>query len=682
MNAHHRGGQDGFDAADMWVRNPQTGTYELRLDDASDASEASETSGVSGASEAALSTPPVPPAPSRHSTTGPGYRSAPADGHPVPRQRRRARHGHDEPGPAGGDDHGRDRDHDRDGQDGGGPSRNHDAATDTDTDADRRDPDGGRRGSRASRSRSASRAEAGGRGGGGTRGRGRSRSGPGARGGADTDGEATSGRRKRKPKPSRKRKVLMWTGGVLGVALIGTSATAYYVYKQLDGNIEKVDVGDAVTGKQKLAGSPLNILLLGTDKRTGKGNRGYGDKGSAGHADTTFLFHVSADRTNATALSIPRDLITDIPECPTKQKDGTEKLIPGTPNTRFNNSFGQQGRDPGCTARTITEVTGIKPDHFMMVDFNAVKTLTTALGGVDVCLDKPVVDKDAALDLPAGPQKVAGEEALAFVRSRAATKNGSDLDRIEMQQKFMASMIRKAKSDFIGSPTKMYKLANAMTKNLTVDTGIGTVPKLTSLAKELGKIDIKNISFTTIPVIDNPAEPKPITVVVDPNRAPAVLDAIKNDVSLTEVKKKAKTAKDKAKAKEEAVLKGPRAEPSEVSVEVYNGGGLSGAARATVGWLVDTKGVANAVNKNNAPAKAARTTLEYGPDQADQARTVADLMGLPAKALDERPDRGAEQPMTLTLGADFKGAGIPVKPSGEPPKDVKKVQGDAEMCGS
>ncbi|MFD7546017.1 LCP family protein [Streptomyces sp. NPDC059816] len=663
MNAHHRGGadEDGFDAADLWVRNPQTGAYELRLDDAQE-----------------------PPA-----DRG-GHSGAPAPDRPLPGQRGRRRRNdtYEEPGAPFGepDDYG-DRYEDERAERGGRGRRGRrndegagvdaddrrydasdndaDAADDADADADGgRTRVGNRSGGSRSRNRSRSRSA--------------QPSAPGSRG--DENAAEASGRRGRKPKKSRKKKVLMWTGGILGVVLVGTSAGAYYLYERLGGNIDTVDIGDAGSGNKKLSGRPLNILVLGTDKRTGKGNAGYGDKGSAGHADTTFLFHVAADRTNATALSIPRDLITDIPDCPTKQPDGSEEVIPGTPGTRFNNSFGQEGRDPGCTMRTVAEITGLELDHFMMVDFNAVKTLTSALNGVEVCLDNPVRDVKAKLNLGAGSHTIEGEDALAFVRSRAATKNGSDLDRIEMQQKFVASVIRKAKSDFLDSPTKMFSLADAMTKNLTVDTGIGTVPKLTALAKELGRIDLKNISFTTVPVIDNPAEKTPITVVLDPNRAPQIFDVLKNDVSLTEVKKKEKAAK----SKQDAVLKGPRAKPSEISVDVYNGGELVGAASTTVTWLVDAQGVAGAANKSNAPAKAAKTTLAYTPDQVAQARAVADLMGLPAKALKPRtgPDATSKDPMTLTLGADFKGPGIPIKPSNKPPKGVKKVQGDTKMCAA
>ncbi|MCZ9336186.1 LCP family protein, partial [Streptomyces sp. TRM76130] len=204
----------------------------------------------------------------------------------------------------------------------------------------------------------------------------------------------------------------------------------------------------------------FNILIIGTDKRTGEGNESYGDSGSVGHADTNILLHVSKDRTNATAMSIPRDLVVDIPDCPTQQSDGTEEIIPGTQDQRFNTSLGQSGRDPGCTMRTVEAVTGIPVDHFMMADFNAVKTLTTAVGGVEVCLAHDVNDEDSKLNLTAGKHTLQGEEALAFVRTRHAFGNQSDLDRIKVQQQFLSSLMRKmASSDTLTSPSKLLKLA-------------------------------------------------------------------------------------------------------------------------------------------------------------------------------------------------------------------------------
>lgn len=567
MDARSRGQADGTDPADQWVLNPETGEYELRLND------------------------------SAEQPKTPGPRSAPRPGSTapvrVPGQRGRRAAPAPEPEPAS----------------------------------------------------------------------------------EDTSGH---GRRKRKPKRSGKKKALVWTGGVLGLVLVGGSAFAYYWYERLYGNINTVDIGD-VGSDEAMADGPVNLLVIGNDVRTGEGNEAYGNRTNVtGHADTTLLFHVAEDRTNATVVSIPRDLMIKIPDCESKQSDGSTKKIPGsTVPTKFNESYGVSGRDPGCTMLTVEEITGLELDHFMMFDFNAVKTLSTAVGGVKVCLDKPLKDLDggSGLDLPAGESTVQGEDALSFLRNRHGLKNESDLDRIEMQQKFVASMLRQLKEDTLDSPSKMLDVADAATKSLTVDKGIGSPSKLLTLARELGKIDLKNITLMTLPVIDNPAEPTPVTVVLNPTEAPKLFSMLQNDVSLTEVKKKEKDAKDK----QAELLEGTRAEASEIRVDVFNGGGPSGAAQDTLTWLQTGQGVARSTNRGNAPADVDKTRLEYAPNQADQARKLADLMGLPASAMKPgTKDADATTPMTLTLGPDFKGAGVPIT---LPKKvDVKQSRADEKMC--
>ncbi|MEE1738873.1 LCP family protein [Streptomyces sp. BE147] len=493
---------------------------------------------------------------------------------------------------------------------------------------------------------------------------------------ATAAGPSPAGRRKRKPPKARKKKALLWTGGVMAFVVVAGSAGAYALYQHFNGNLNTIDVGDAGS-KSVTADGPMNILIIGTDKRTGKGNEGYGDKGSTGHADTNILFHVSEDRTNATAMSIPRDLKIPIPDCETKQKDGTTKVIQGSALDRFNTSLGQEGRDPGCTMRTVKQITGIQVDHFMMVDFNAVKELSTAVGGVKVCMAKPIDDPKSHLKLPKGESTVQGEEALALLRTRHSFGNESDLDRIKVQQQFLGSMIRQMKSDdTLTSAPKLYKLADTATKALTVDSGIGSVTKLTSLAQEIGKVDTKNITFVTMPVIDNPAEPTPITVVPAPGKAEQLFAMMRSDTSLTEVKKKEKAAK----SKQAELLKGPKADAADVRVDVLNGGDIAGAAGTTVTWLQVEKGVLKSTNKANGP-KIDKTTLAYAPNQADQARTLAEMMGLPATALKQgTTDAEGLQAMVLTLGADFKGAGTPITGPTKAPADIQRASADKAEC--
>ncbi|MEU8481730.1 LCP family protein [Streptomyces sp. NPDC048641] len=484
------------------------------------------------------------------------------------------------------------------------------------------------------------------------------------------------GRRRSRPKKkSRAKKALLWTGGTMAFVMVAAAGGVYLYLRHLDGNINTTDVVGAKNGFSK--DEAFNILVIGTDKRTGKGNEGYGDKNSVGHADTNILLHVSKDRSNATALSIPRDLVVDIPDCQVRQKDGSLTTISGTPDQRFNTSLGQEGRDAGCTMATVKAVTGITPDHFMMADFNAVKTLSSAVGGVDVCVAKPVNDPDSHLKLPKGHSVVEGEQALAFLRTRHSFGNQGDLDRIKVQQQFLGSLARKMSSgDTLTSPTKLTSLAEAATKALTVDKGIGSLSHLKDIALELKKVPPKNISFITTPVIDNPADGVVHkTVIVNPTTAPQVFSMIKGDVSLTETKKKEKAA-------EQAKLKGPKSAASDVRVDIYNGSETVGAAQQTLTWLQNNEGVTKSTQLGNA-AKAAKTTLEYAPDQADQARRLADIMGLPASALkpgkSEKNDQGLPA-MILTLGGDFKGAGTPIAAPSKAPDNVEKSTADKTVC--
>ncbi|MFI8948416.1 LCP family protein [Streptomyces sp. NPDC053750] len=495
--------------------------------------------------------------------------------------------------------------------------------------------------------------------------------------------EPAPGRRGRRPakKKSKGKKALLWTGGTTAFVVLVAGVGGYVYLKHLEGNVATTDVGNA--GASSFSkDEAFNILVIGTDKRTGAGNEGYGDKGSAGHADTTILLHVAKDRSNATALSIPRDLIVDIPDCPTKQADGTETVVPGEQDVRFNTSLGESGRDAGCTMRTVKEATGIQPDHFMMADFNAVKTLTTAVDGVEVCVEHAVDDEKSHLKLPAGKSMVEGEQALAFVRTRHAFGNEGDLDRIKVQQQFLGSLMRKmSSSDTLTSPTKLVKLAEAATKALTVDSAIGNVGTLKDIALELKKVPTKNITFTTVPVIDNPAEKVKATVVVNEAKAPQVFDMIRNDISFTEVKQQEK----KEVAAVAARLKGEKSAPSEVRVRILNGGAPAGSAQQELQYLQTEAGVTKSENAGNAPADVAKTTLEYAPDQAAQARALAEILGLSGAAM--KPGESVTNAqglptMTLTLGKDFKGAGVKLNASVKKPDLDNESTADQQLCAS
>ena len=241
-------------------------------------------------------------------------------------------------------------------------------------------------------------------------------------------------------------------------------------------------------------------------------------------------------------------------------------------------------------------------------------------------------------------------------------------------------MRKMSSSDTLTDPGKLLKLAEAATKALTVDTGIGKVSTLKDLALELKKVPPKNITFLTVPVTDNPDDGViKKTVIVDKSRAPQVFQMIKNDTSFTEVKKE--EAKEKAAVA--ARLKGTKTDASEVRVRILNGGAPGGSAQEELNWLQLEADVTKSENAGNAGTVQAKTTLEYAPAQAAQARRLADIMGLSGSAM--KPGKSVTNSqglptMTLTLGEDFKGAGVKMSSTSAATPNVPKTTADKAEC--
>ncbi|MFD4661180.1 LCP family protein [Kitasatospora sp. NPDC058444] len=482
-------------------------------------------------------------------------------------------------------------------------------------------------------------------------------------------------------KRSRRRRALKWTAGAGALVMVAGCGGAYYLYRHFNDNLTsvKVQLGDE-SERPPAAGDALNILVIGTDSREGLG-REYGDEGSTGHADTTLLFHIAKDRTNATVISLPRDLMLPIPECQNAQG----KKIPGSARDEFNNSLGQAGRDAGCTWKTVEKNTGIRVDHFVQVNFDAVKSLSTAVGGVEVCAAKDINDSGSHLKMTKGRHVVQGEEALAFVRTRHAVGQGGDLTRIPLQQQFISSMIRKIKSDdTLTSPTKLYKLADAATKALTVDSGIGSVDKLKDLALDISKVDTKNITFTTSPVLDDPKDPD--RVIFKQPDAGQLFAMVAADRSLTETT--APPAPPAAEAPATGAAAAPPAAPTTaaaaptadtkgVQLTVRNGSGTRGQSGPTVEKL-RAKGFAKAAVGSDAPP-APTTTVTYPAGLEAEATALAAALGLPGDAVKPAGKSDPKGGLLLVLGKDVLAA--PAAVPTEAPEDLQRVQADdTDVC--
>jgi LCP family protein required for cell wall assembly len=196
----------------------------------------------------------------------------------------------------------------------------------------------------------------------------------------------------------------------------------------------------------------------------------------------------------------------------------------------WNEAFSVGG--PACTIQQVEQLTGIRLDHYVVVDFNGFKGMVDAIGGVRVCIPEPIVDPSHGINIPAGTRKLEGQQALNYVRERYVVGNGSDVGRMKRQQAFIASMAHSVVSaGTLARPDHLIRFLNAATKSLTVDSGLGNVVKLAQLGSQFKGIGLDNIQFITIPQIPDPEDPN--RLVFKQPQARQVWEKIANDEPLT-----------------------------------------------------------------------------------------------------------------------------------------------------
>ncbi|MGW2672061.1 LCP family protein [Streptomyces sp. NPDC001272] len=320
------------------------------------------------------------------------------------------------------------------------------------------------------------------------------------------DGAGAAAAAGRTPR-GRRRRLLRWIGLGAVLLVVAGAAAGWWLYAKLDGNITEDTSAAAELRRYErerpahLASGAQNILLIGSDSRSGTGNTGYGQDGGTQRSDTTILLHLTADRRSATAVSIPRDLMTEVPECL-----GADGSRTGDRFAQFNWAF--QWGGAACTIRAVEKMTGIRVDHHMVVDFGGFKQMVDAVGGVEVCLRRPVDDAEAHLRLPAGRQVLRGEQALGFVRARYSLGNGSDTERMERQQQFLGSLWEKVSSNgVLLNPGKLYPLLDAATSSVTTDPDLASLRGLYDLVRGVRNIPADQVKFLTVPRRPYAADP-------------------------------------------------------------------------------------------------------------------------------------------------------------------------------
>jgi len=457
---------------------------------------------------------------------------------------------------------------------------------------------------------------------------------------------------------SRRKKIMAWVAGSLAVVLLLAATGGYLVYQHLNANLHQVNVNGLLgTRPVDLHPQAENILVLGSDTRHGQG-RGYGSAAqlNTDHSDTLLIVHIAASRKWADVMSIPRDSWVNIPAC----RMGNGQLA-SAESFKINEAFtlgnlygNKTALGTACAIRTVESNTHIHIDHFVVVNFDGLKDMVNAVGGVPECNTKPIHDPKSGLRLSAGHHMLTGRQALGYVRARYTLGNGSDLERINRQQAFMSALVSRVKAKEL-NPLALYRFLDAATKSITIDSQLGGIHGLYDLATSLRNLPPGKVTFFTLPTYPRSY--------VDPSDTANLLwtqpqdslifQAFRNDVPVSE-----------------ALLKHPRVphlSRSKISVAVMNGT-TSFGLEDTVGAGLQQYGFKVPHMRTASSQKVSQTVIRYHAGQEAEALLLAkDLPGVSLSQMSGPAQAIGSGHITLLLGSDY-GTSVTLGPAASTPQ--------------
>ena len=338
--------------------------------------------------------------------------------------------------------------------------------------------------------------------------------------------------------PPYPRRLLRGVISALVFALSFSITGAFLVYHDLSSRVNNISTAKKLgrTPPDSYSGRPINILIIGSDSRTGEANQALINDGSEGErSDTAMVMHISKDRSHVNVVSIPRDLIVDVPAC--EHKDGTQSR---PQRVQFNWAYSIGGEDGDrtsavlCTWKTVEKLSGMRIDESVVVDFSGFASMIDALGGINVYIPTEIHDqRNSGLELEPGCVHFDGKQALGYARVRHGVQgsDGSDLQRIERQQAVMGIMMRTAlQKNMLTSLNQLYDFIGSGLSSLSISDGISSVSEMAGLGWSLQSLKPENLRFVTLPVYPAPNDPN--RVIVNASEIRPIWDTFINDTPL------------------------------------------------------------------------------------------------------------------------------------------------------
>ncbi|MDC7122291.1 LCP family protein [Cellulomonas fimi] len=317
----------------------------------------------------------------------------------------------------------------------------------------------------------------------------------------------------RTPPPShRGRNIALAVVGSLVLLIMVATGGALVVAGTLDNRLERFPDPVALTDRpaplppaEAGGPAPVTILILGStnDVRT-EGGQDWA--AAAAQTDIVMLAHVSADRSSVNVIAMPPDLSVDVP--------GSG---PGT----LRSAFAQGG--PTGAVQTVERLTNVRLDHVALTDSETFARVTDGLGGVEIDLDSRLV-VDGGQTFPAGRHRLAGEEALVWVRGDGL----DDTSRAERSAVWLRAILdRLGDDDVRRNPATWLRLLGIISGSVAVDESFDRselVGLLTSV-RHLGPEEVRVVPVPTT-VVTTAGSP---TLVPDAASFGLLMDALRTD---------------------------------------------------------------------------------------------------------------------------------------------------------
>ena len=424
----------------------------------------------------------------------------------------------------------------------------------------------------------------------------------------------------RTPAHPRARKSFLVLAGLLSIAVAAGSGLGIATIRHVEGQLIKIDVGAGCQGnclpdvvpEPQCSKKPCTFLILGSDSREGfvKNTNVEGQR-----ADTIILVQVDPVHERTIVLSIPRDLRVNIPGF------GMNKI-----NTAFSHG-------PNVMVKTVTQLTGIKINHYIEINFVGFEGIVNALGGVPICVDRPLIDQLTGLNLPRkGCYNLKGQQALEFVRARHIEGDLiPDFSRISRQQQFMRAVIQKSLS--IGSVTQLPDLIDAVKSNLVIDKNLNLY-SLQDLTIKLAELGQHGVDFRVVPSVPEMIGDVAYVTLLEP-RASDLFKRIREGQNLGGLGREAP---------------GTPVSPANVAIRIFDADS-GGQAEEVAAYL--SKAGFDVGPVLPAPADLPTSQIIWGHSGAGESRVVSAYLTSMLVVYDNARARRSE--ITIVIGSDFPG---------------------------